>query len=1038
LIGLLAAAVLSTVAMAATFDAYFADASGNKLGLVQEGDKVYVAVKLPCEGTCGISEFPADITIFDFKTGAYIWVEDDPNTQAYEGAWFRESSIGSGLYFWVTGPGSTSKVVIEVGSRANYNVVPYGQTHVLGSVAPAPQVPITLAGRQAGQWEEGAWEYVDEDVLGNNAGIANTGYAAHPQNRLTARTDFEGLDSGPGQVLPVNVAGRLENMDTLILIVSDNLDERNIDQDQIKIIDAPNVLTVTPTSIWYECAGMCENVVVRIEDADENLNPNEVEYVPFFVIVNPGSWNPANSQINNFCSLLAYGGYDPAAGADLQQPIRWYNIYDEPVVVNGVPSRYIQYPADWLAPGNVVGRVLFFAAETGPDTGVFEYNFGNVQDFQQALGFRRFDDGTTVAFYYIDPNDFDDMSVVTADVCDMPHSETYIVDVNGTPVDEVRLGGGLYVRVYDADANIDACCQDHVVVHVCDPHNEDDSEYWVLDEVSNDSGVFATQAGMALLPVWDAVGGYQLVFDDWKLEAFNEDTIYVRYNSVDYQLTDLNNLGDGNANDGAFPPAINDLSPRTLRNRWDVSFDSVKVYDTQVFDGTTHHMRLLDGSYQPVDEIPIGGSLYLEVVDPDQNESPLIAERIVSRWNIDASAVDDQGRNHNPRYDGAFGLPDPATLTPDAGEDSAPIWWLSRQREGQAQPPPEQPPEPPGGGEEPPHPPEGDSDIMTPAGAVQDTPATPYVDPYLGGPQWNVPGRNSDDISISMVLETVKVFIWDAQTGNWEAVDLKEYGGPNSGVFRSTTCVLVSSSVDHGVSGLGNLGASAGDTIMAFYQDPSNHSDVSIVSIKVSSGGAENVVPPVAPSVAFDAASYIPGDTVTITVTDPAYAAAGSIQGDDILVLKDASGAVLQSWDELASSGAGVFSVTYELPADVAIGTLTAIYTDPMFASRVAQATAQVLAAELSEVTGISVTPNPFDYSTTFSIVAEPAGAVADSISISIYDLTGRMVAELAGEDTDSVTWDGGSLRNGAYVYVAVVEGAGKTWTFRGFVYIKR
>ena len=109
-----------------------------------------------------------------------------------------------------------------------------------------------------------------------------------------------------------------------------------------------------------------------------------------------------------------------------------------------------------------------------------------------------------------------------------------------------------------------------------------------------------------------------------------------------------------------------------------------------------------------------------------------------------------------------------------------------------------------------------------------------------------------------------------------------------------------------------------------------------------------------------------------------------------------------------------------------------------MFASRVAQATAQVLAAELSEVTGISVTPNPFDYSTTFSIVAEPAGAVADSISISIYDLTGRMVAELAGEDTDSVTWDGGSLRNGAYVYVAVVEGAGKTWTFRGFVYIKR
>jgi len=1036
LIGLLAAVALSTTALATTFDAYFADASGNKLGLVQEGDKVYVVVKLLCEGGCGISEFPADIVIFDYKTGAYIWVEDDPNTQAYEGAWFRETAIGTGVYFWVTGPGSTSKVVIEVGSRADFNVVPYGQTHVLGSVAPAPQVPVTLAGRQAGQWEEGAWEYVDEDVLGNNAGVANTGYAAHPQNRLTARVDFEGLAAG-FQVQPGDIQGRLENMDTLILIVSDNLDERNIDQDQIKIIDTRNVLTVTPTSMWYECAGMCENVVVRIEDADENLNSNEVEYVPFFVIVNPGSWNPANSQINNFCSLMAYGGYDPIAGADLGEPIRWYNIYDEPTAALGTTSRFIEYPSEWLAPGNTVGRVLFFAAETGPDTGVFEYNFGNVEDFQQILGFTRFDDGTTIAFYYIDPNDFDDMSLVTAEVCDMPHSETYIVDANGMPVDEVKIGDALYLRVYDADANINACCQDAVVVHVCDPHNEDDSEFLVLDEVSNDSGVFATQAGMALLPVWDAVGGYQLVFDNWTLEAFNEDTIFVRYNSVDYQLADLNALGDGNANDGLFPPRINDASPRTLRNRWDVSFDSVKVYDTQVFDGTTHHMRFLDGSYQPVDEIPVGGSLYLEVVDPDQNESPLIAERIVSRWNIDGSALDDVGRAHNPRYDGLNGLPDPATLTQDAGEDSAPIWWLSIRGEAPP-PPPEQPPAPPGGGEEPPPPPpEGDSDIMTPAGEVQDVAGTPYVDPYLGGPQWTVPGRGIDDISISVIYETVKVFIWNAQNGNWEAIDLKEFGGPDTGVFRSTTCVLVSTSVDTGVPGLGNLGSSAGDTIMAFYQDPSNHSDISIISIKVSSGGAAGVVPPVTPQVAFDAATYAPGDLVTITVTDPAYVNAATISGTDILVLKDATGAILESWDELSGAG-GEFSVTYELPETVALGTLTAIYTDPMFPNRIAQATAQVVAAELSDVTGISVAPNPFDYSTTFSIVAEPVGAVADSISIAIYDLTGRVVAELSGTGTDSVTWDGDALRNGAYVYVAVVEGAGKTWTFRGFVYIKR
>jgi len=63
---------------------------------------------------------------------------------------------------------------------------------------------------------------------------------------------------------------------------------------------------------------------------------------------------------------------------------------------------------------------------------------------------------------------------------------------------------------------------------------------------------------------------------------------------------------------------------------------------------------------------------------------------------------------------------------------------------------------------------------------------------------------------------------------------------------------------------------------------------------------------------------------------------------------------------------------------------------------------------------------------------------VADKITVTIYDLLGKKVGEVSGSDTDRVTWTGGSLRNGAYIYVAVVEGADKVWTFRGFVYIKR
>jgi hypothetical protein len=243
--------------------------------------------------------------------------------------------------------------------------------------------------------------------------------------------------------------------------------------------------------------------------------------------------------------------------------------------------------------------------------------------------------------------------------------------------------------------------------------------------------------------------------------------------------------------------------------------------------------------------------------------------------------------------------------------------------------------------------------------------------------------------------------------------------------------------------GDGNLGSKAGDTIMAFYQDPSNHSDISIISIKVSEGGAGAVTPPtVALSVAFDRTTYYPGDTVTITVTDEQYSGAAEIVGTNVLVLLDKDGSVITSWNKLEAVAGqpGKFQVTYVLPETVKLGTITAKYTDPYMPSRTAQASATVVAKALSNVTGITVSPNPFKTSTTFTIQAEPAGAVAAKITIVIYDLTGAKVAEVTGTNTASVTWNGGNLRNGAYIYVATVEGGSptKTWTFKGFVYIER
>jgi hypothetical protein len=998
----MAAMVFGTMALA--FDAYFSDAAGNKIGSVWEGQQVYIAIKDPEKGACGIDQFDADLVIFDFKTGAYLGYQTDSKTVTIEKAVFRElGGIGSGLYFWVAGKGSNTKVSVQVGSRYNYTSIE-GQTHYLGTVSPSTiknwdDVTLNNVG-----WKEGAWEYVDENVLDGDPRTpgatinVSASVRALPRQKLTARVDFEGISFTKSSDRLPTIQGRFENMDTLVLIVADRTDERNIDQDQVKIVDTVVKFKVEPTKVQYGCGAGCANIVITVEDPDENLNCNEIEYVPVFVIINPGSWNPVvyDSQtfsVTNFCSLMMYGGaYKTQSGYNAyNQPIRWYNIYE--------PERYIYYGnARWWqsAWGNGFLKAVFFAAETGVNTGVFKLDLGNLEDFQEALGLGRtakLPAGTTIAFYYIDPNDFDDMDLATIQIGDRPHSQVFITDANGVPLTEVKLGsgwGGLYIRVYDADANVEACCQDKVVVHICDPHNEDDSEYYVIDEISNNSGIFFTQNGIPLLPVWDAVNGYQLVFDDWKVQAFNEDTIFVRYNSVDYVQTDINHLGDGDPSE-YFPPQINTAAARN--QYWDVSFAKVKVYDFQVFDGTTHHMRFLDGNYQPVTEIPVSGSLYLEVTDLDQNEHPMMRELIFGGWNKDAYSGDDN------RTDTAAIGSSTGDSSQDASEDSAPIWWRTS----------------------------GDSDLMTPAGAA-DNPATPAVEPWLG------------DTSITGIPETVKIFMWNAQRGTWERIDLRETA-VGSGVFRSTTCVLVSDSRNPGD---GNLGSKAGDTIMAFYQDPSNHHDIAIISIKVSEGGAGAVTPPtVALSVAFDRTTYYPGDTVTITVTDEQYAGAAEIVGTNVLVLLDKDGGVITSWNRLEAVAGqpGKFRVTYVLPETVKLGTITAKYTDPYMPTRTAQAQATVVAKALTNVTGITVSPNPFKTSTTFTIQAEPAGALAAKITIAIYDLTGAKVAELTGTNTASVTWTGGNLRNGAYIYVATVEGGSPTKTFgpfKGFVYIER
>jgi len=894
------------------FDAFFATAKGDRItGPVQEGTVVYVAV----QGTgryCGMDKFQADILIFDFKTGAYIQVEN---------AWFRElGGPNTGLFFWVVDETSSVKVGVPLGSRLDFSDVPAGQVHVLGvgdtDVELIPALPDVT-------WQGGNWLYDDSgtrDALGET--------------------------------------GRLENMDTIILIVRDRSDPtgRVIDQDQIKILDTVSKLTVTPPIIDYGCAG-CPNIKITVVDQDENLNPNEIEYVPVFVIINPGSWNPdPDVGINNFCSFLR------------RNEIRWYNIYEEWTLDYADADTDTGAPLWWPTSGGVPVDMeilaVVFVPEEGPNAGVFSLNLGSLEDFQEylwgdpAARNYKFPRGTTFSFYYIDPNDFDDMDLSWFRVAyaESVYSKSMIVDHAGTIVDTVKLGwNGLYIRVIDQDANVEACCCDQVVVHICDPHNEDDSEYVILDEVGPNSGIFTTLSAVPLLPVWDAVAGFQLVFDDWRIQAFNEDTIFIQYNSVDYDPEALNTLGDGDDTD--FPPRIYfvDGEPRGRYQYWDVSFAKVKVYDTQVFDGKTHKMYFVDcaGNRILQDRLPVGANLGLMVEDPDQNEEPRLRELISWKWDVVGGTI--AGSDPLLNSDGSGVLVEFLSLS---------------------------------------------------------------------------------EYSLTKKSIPMKIFIVNASNGEWEPLYLREKD-PDSGIFRSTTCVLLTGSALLGHDA-GTLRAQPGDTIMAFYQDPSNHSDIAIISARVTLGGAPV---PVMPTVQFGKTTYSWGDTVTITVTDQKYAGAAEIVGTNVLVLYDKDGGVITSWNRLEAVAGqpGKFLVTYVLPETVKVGTITAKYTDPDDATRTAQAQATVQVPPLVNVKGITVSPNPFKTTTTFTIQAEPAGAVAAKITIVIYDLTGAKVAEVPGTNTASVTWNGGNLRNGAYIYVATVEGAGKVFgPFKGFVYIER
>jgi len=1044
-------------AWASSAELYFAvDSNGaNRVTSIQEGDSIWICVYDPDENIdCDVlDKIWTDIKVMDPKTGAYIvWISypavgpaagfeygaagyipfrghlpgNNPGHLQYD--YLEETGADTGLFI--------SSRSFQVGTRENF-AQQVLHTHVVdNNIHPDPGL-FGVVGLQDFQF--GHYQYYTAGKVGVVGGAA----MARGWWDAVAPIVAVGPGGGPAHIvgppgmpwinLPVwqlpnpaltvglaasHLVGRFENNDTLTAMYIDQNDNRDIAVTMAKIIDTEATIT-WDMDIYPDCIASAK---ITVFDPDENLDCNRVESVPVFIIVNPGSWNPVDDAIlgdsisgaspTNFCSLKASGGVTPLiAGANAAafnvvnaRPINWFNIYNSGMVAPTAAeiannqilvagSYYIEYPnaIDVIAnvttfdtmDANGVVRCMFWARETGVSTGVFDLNLNEICD---DLGFNSLDVNDVLVAYYLDPNDEDDFTLGTAYIGERSvHSITSFTDANRADQNLLWIGRDpIYVQVIDSNANVDPCCPEQVVVHICDPHQADDSEWLVLDETSSNSPVFFTSAGMKLLGVWDALGigwfrtGDQLVLDNWKLEAYNEDDVMVRYNDQVYVAADLGLLGDlvpydpGAALVNAFPPEI-----RATRVDNDVSFDMFEVASTEVFDfDGSVDMWFLDRQGNQVTGYVNSDCIFVEVLDPDQDEDQLRRERIDAYWAKDPAGLPGPNGGDNfpfgPSNDALLGhlIPDVFGVTVAV----LPNW--ARML--------------------------GNTNIFN-AGA----------------------GPGVDDFA--------KLYVLNPRTGAWAAVDLLETGVA-TGDFVSTICIdLVSQYVN-----VPTLGVIPGDTIMAVYQDPTNHSDSAWISIKVGSGGG-GTPPTQASSTMFvdsagvEVTNYTDADMVYVKAVDPSHA------GGPLLANALDIGGTTYDLAPLAGAQNDTFITTGLSLALVAGSQITATYTDPTDPTDTSSDTITIIASVL-DVVGFYAGPSPFDGDTAFSYTGS---GIASVMSVTVYDRSTKIVWSEELANVTEIAWDGTNeagamLANGGYIYVITATDGTNTFNGKGTVFINR
>jgi len=278
-----------------------------------------------------------------------------------------------------------------------------------------------------------------------------------------------------------------------------------------------------------------------------------------------------------------------------------------------------------------------------------------------------------------------------------------------------------------------------------------------------------------------------------------------------------------------------------------------------------------------------------------------------------------------------------------------------------------------------------------------------------------------------------KIYVLNPRSGMWAAVDLLETGVA-TGEFVSTICIDLIDVYEC----VPSLRVLPGDTLIAFYQDPTNHSDSAMVSIKVGIGGG-GTPPSQASTTMFvdstgaEVANYMEGDLAYVKVIDPSQAGKSllanvvEIDGDtyDLTPLAGAAN------DTFISEG---------LALGFAAGdTITATYTDPTDPTDVSDDTITIIASELA-VGEFYTTPNPFEGDVEFTFSGT---GIATVMSVAVYDLSGALVWAEELANVTGIVWNGtdeagAMLANGGYIYVIMATDGTNTFNGEGLVFINR